>query len=268
MRRSPKRYPVRPPEGQGRSAGGARRARLEVPSRTNRLDAPDFVTIFVPGGQRMESNRWKAWLAGAGVALALLLLAAGYALGHAPVDSVRAEAAEAQEAAERRIREAEDHAAEATRQAEETRAETEAVLAAVRDRLRLLEARRFVARALDDLDARNFGLSQARCQEAAATLGRDGGPPEGLEELMEGLRTFRFEMSGDFDASRQELRAFAAQLDAALEEPAEPAEPFEPNEPFEPSEETETEPSEETEPSGETEPSEETEPGEALEAVP
>lgn len=120
-------------------------------------------------------------------------------------------------AAEQRAERAEAELAEARASHDQEITEARRSLSASARRVGLLEARRQVALAIDELDQRNFGLARRHCQRAAETLGAlEPGADEELDALTEALRSFQFELDGQFEDSRRALREHAATLDRAV----------------------------------------------------
>lgn len=128
------------------------------------------------------------------------------------------------------LNEARSRAASAERELGEARAshstalaDLESRLAATSRRAALLDARRDIAVALDEVDQRNFGLARAACQRAAATLRAEGAELPAVAELADALDGFTFELGGDFEDSRRRLRGHAEALDRVLSPDAEAA---------------------------------------------
>ncbi len=157
----------------------------------------------------------KKALIGAGVGLALLLAAGGGGAiyGH-QAQAPLVEAAESR--ADELQQELTTARAGFTRELAEVRAE----LATEQRRANMLEARRQLAVALYELDRRNFGLAQRHCRAAAGNLADAAAGDEALTELSASLESYRFELGGDFERSRQQLRRFARSVDRLVAPPA------------------------------------------------
>lgn len=88
-------------------------------------------------------------------------------------------------------------------------------LATARRREEVLEARRELALAIDQLDSRNFGLAQVH-RDASAERLRASEPSPALSALAQQLEQHRFDAGADFEVARRELREMAATLDGHL----------------------------------------------------
>lgn len=141
---------------------------------------------------------------------------AGFVFGHLQSQPAIAEA-------ERRVEEARSEQAEADRAAEARAGRLRAQLEAAREaltarqaRLSLLEARRELAIAIDDLDQRNFGLAQTHVDTAAERLAEPEAPSEELVRLRGAVAAYDLEVSANLQTTRNTLRDFASDLDAML----------------------------------------------------
>lgn len=91
---------------------------------------------------------------------------------------------------------------------------TEELLEA-RGRETLLEARRQLALAIDELDSRNFGLVQRHCDASAALL-RANDRDDAVSGLAGRLERYQVGSGANFDTARGELRAVASSLDGLV----------------------------------------------------
>lgn len=100
-----------------------------------------------------------------------------------------------------------------TATAEEASASANARVDALEQTVRLLEARRLIARALTDLDERNFGSARTRTEAAAVLLHSAGGEMDTLAGRLEGMELLATEQ---LEEERQTLLSIAHTFDQAL----------------------------------------------------
>ena len=97
--------------------------------------------------------------------------------------------------------------------------QTDALLAAERSRLALSQARAGLYQALNDLDARNFGIANDRLRESARLLGTVdaaalGGDPAQLSAIAGDLGRLDLLVAADLQAQRMSVLELAARLEA------------------------------------------------------
>ncbi|MGE0790560.1 MAG: hypothetical protein AB7S26_33085 [Sandaracinaceae bacterium] len=89
----------------------------------------------------------------------------------------------------------------------------------------LLQARRHLAIAVDQLDQRNFGVAGEHWRHAAGDLDRIADREEAVETLRAQLADYSLGEAANFDDTRQELRGFARVLDGFIERAPPPVGP-------------------------------------------
>ena len=80
----------------------------------------------------------------------------------------------------------------------------------------LLESRRRVARAGDELDARNFGLAETELRAAVVALEQTVSAHPEAADLAGRMSATNVSVAADLDQQRSQLRSFATELDAFI----------------------------------------------------
>jgi len=114
------------------------------------------------------------------------------------------------------------------------REEARAELERARSRVALLESRRRVARAIAEVDARNFGRAQALCTSAAEPLTELPNASPEVAELGAAIAAHQVEVTRDLGVARSSLVRFGEALDHELDRVPAPVEEPAPEEPSTP----------------------------------
>jgi hypothetical protein len=85
------------------------------------------------------------------------------------------------------------------------------------DHILTLEARRRIARAGEELDARNFGHAETELRAAADALSQTVDSHPEVGDLLARLSAANVSVAADLDQQRSAIRAFAAELDGFIE---------------------------------------------------
>lgn len=157
----------------------------------------------------LKETRARVMVFGAGVVTLVLVGGAAYLFGSGQQKS-RVEAAETRTTAvEGEVASLEQAHAAQMREASRERS-------AQQRQIGLLTARRHLAIAIDQLDQRNFGVSEREWRRAAEELGHIE-EPEAVRALQTRLADFSLGEGGSFDQAREELREMARAIDAFVE---------------------------------------------------